>query len=488
MIELFKSNIEKKFNIKFKKLTKKNFDHFFKSLISELENIKDIEKRELIVKNICSNVKRTKARWIKKILNTKDSEFSKSIEFAEIQYKKVLNKEISLKKFKSYFDCENVDIYKEKSLHKLDTWKKDTNSLLTEFIYIDDLNKLAITSAFKNDILIEFSKFCENQEAALSNTTKIPSILSQIPIDTTSRTYFLTDKQKKDLDTCTDIDEFSTIDRYIMIGEDEQNELLLQLEQKTYLQIKHDGNSEKVLDLLTQIALIKSVKYLNRLDVNIISYYYTHFHKIVLGEPIIKSIYQITLDLGLANTIKNYDAIESSIAKLGSINLSYKIEGNSINGIFLESSIYESNGVRMAKVYLGSILKELILKKSTLEYDGDIFNSLGADAQQLAIWLQKRRYKCAITNADYNETISLSKFSTAIYWNTKRIDRKRNRIITALNELENSNIVVSASLYDKKNVSFEIKYIPLSSKELLRLHIDPSNNNVIEQSNTNFIE
>ena len=358
--------------------------------------------------------------------------------------------------------------------------RTNVDSLLSDFITIDTFTSIAINNAFKNDIFVLFSAFCYEEESNMNNTTKIPSILSQIPVDTTSRTYFLTNEQKKDLDKCTDISQPSTIDRYIMIGEDEQNELLLQLEQKTYLQIKNGGNSEQVLDLLTQIALVKSVKYLNRLDVKIISYYYTHFHKIVLGEPIIKSIYQITLDLGLANTIKNYDAIESSIAKLGSMTLSYNLEGNSINGIFLESSIYESNGVRMAKVYLGSILKELILKKSTLEYDGDIFNSLGADAQQLAIWLQKRRYTCAITNTPYNETISLSKLSTAIYWNTKRIDRKRDRLIVALSDLENNHIVVSTALYDKKNISFEINYIPLSSNELLKLQIDPSNTKVIE--------
>ena len=134
----------------------------------------------------------------------------------------------------------------------------------------------------------------------------------------------------------------------------------------------------------------------------------------------------------------------------------------------------------MAKVYLGSILKELILKKNTLEYDGDTFNSLGPDAQQLAIWLQKRRYTCAITNNPYNETISLAKLSTAIYWNTKRIDRKRDRLIDALGDLENNHIVVSTALYDKKSISFEINYIPLSSNELLKLQIDPSNTKVIE--------
>ena len=145
----------------------------------------------------------------------------------------------------------------------------------------------------------------------------------------------------------------------------------------------------------------------------------------MLGDPIEKSIYQIVLDLGLSNQVKNYEAVENSIAKLGSTKLSYNLEGNSVNGILLESSIYVSNGVKMARVYLGSILKELIIKKSTLEYDGDIFNSLGGDAQQLAIWLQKRRYKASITNEGYDETIHLSKFSTAdaarnihIYYNS----------------------------------------------------------------------
>ncbi len=480
MSELFKHKAINQFKIKYEMLVKKSFEDFLLSLSSDLENIRDLEKRELIMKNVCSNVKRTKTRWVNKILKEQNNKYIKDIEFAEIQYKKVLAKQISLKKFKSYFDADTLDEYKEKCLVSLNEWKLNADSLLSDFPYIESLSKSSIDSAFKNDIFLQFSLFCYDEESKINNTTKVPSILSQIPVDTTSRTYFLTNEQKKELDKCTDISEPSTIDRYIMIGEDEQNELLLQLEQKTYLQIKNGGNSEKVLDLLTQIALVKSVKYLNRLDVKIISYYYTHFHKIVLGEPIVKSIYQITLDLGLANTIKNYDAIESSIAKLGSMTLSYNIEGNSINGIFLESSIYDSNGVRMAKVYLGSILKELILKKSTLEYDGVIFNSLGPDAQQLAIWLQKRRYKCAITNTPYNEIISLSKLSTSIYWNTKRIDRKRDRLIVALDELKSNHIVVAGSLYDKKNISFEVKYIPLSSNELLKLQTYPSDTEEIQ--------
>ena len=56
------------FKIKYEKLVKKKkFEDFFRSLSSDLDDISDLEKRELIMKNINSNVKRTKTRWVKKI-------------------------------------------------------------------------------------------------------------------------------------------------------------------------------------------------------------------------------------------------------------------------------------------------------------------------------------------------------------------------------------------------------------------------------------
>ncbi|MDD6770323.1 MAG: hypothetical protein SPJ62_00165 [Inconstantimicrobium porci] len=489
MGEIFRTVLFDKFKVNYENLLGRDFDSFYDSLRADLTSIDDIQGRELILKNIFSNVKKTKKRWLDKILRDKSSQYMQDIEFAKSEFNKVLNKKLSLKKFESYFGTTDLETYIKNKLEPLEEWKNSTESLLTDFPMLKVMNKVALKSAFRNDIIVVYSKLCYEEESRKDNTTKVPTILSQIPVDTTSKMSFLTEEQKKDLDKRTNIDTPSTIDRYIMIDENEQNKLLLQLEQKTYIQIKEGGNSGEVSDLLTQIALIKSVKYLNPLDVKIISYYYTHFHKIVLGDPIEKSIYQIVLDLGLSNQVKNYEAVENSIAKLGSTKLSYNLEGNSVNGILLESSIYVSNGVKMARVYLGSILKELIIKKSTLEYDGDIFNSLGGDAQQLAIWLQKRRYKASITNEGYDETIHLSKFSTAIYWNTKRLDRKRDRIIKALDELKKSNLIIKDFTYAKKIFSFEVEYIPLSPIELARINTPVSEKqNVIEGNHLKRIE
>lgn len=470
MNEIFKTVLYDRFKKEYERLVGKDFDFFYTNIRSDLTVIDDIQGRELVLKNILSNIRKTKKRWIDRILSDKNSQINRDFDFASSEFKKVCDKKMTLKKFENYFGTTSVDEYINIKMDPLNEWRKDPDALLTDFIYIASMSRVAVRSAFKNDMIIVYSKLCYAEESRLDNTTKVPTILSQIPVDTTSKMSFLTDEQKKDLDMSTNIDTPSTIDRYIMIDENEQNKLLLQLEQKTYLQIKEGGNSGEVSDLLTQIALIKSVKYLNPLDVKIISYYYTHFHKIVLGDPIEKSIYQIVTDLGLSNQVKNYEAVENSIAKLGSTKLSYNLEGNSVNGILLESSIYVSNGIKMARVYLGSILKELIIKKSTLEYDGDIFNSLGGDAQQLAIWLQKRRYKASITNEGYNESVHLSKFSTAIYWNTKRLDRKRDRIIKALNELKNSSLIIKDFNYVKKTFSFDIEYIPLSAIELAKLN------------------
>lgn len=470
MNEIFKKVLYDKFKKDYDKLVGKDFDFFYSTVRSDLVVIDDVQGRELVLKNIFANIRKTKKRWIDRILSDPKSQFNKEFDFAKSEYQKVLDKKITLKKFESYFGTKTVEDYRDIKLQPLEKWKYDNDALLTDFLYLSSMSKVALRSAFKNDMIIIYSKLCYEEESKIDNTTKVPTILSQIPVDTTSKMSFLTDEQKEELDMRTNIDSPSTIDRYIMIDESEQNKLLLQLEQKTYLQIKEGGNSGEVSDLLTQIALIKSVKYLNPLDVKIISYYYTHFHKIVLGDPIEKSIYQIVTDLGLSNQVKNYEAVENSIAKLGSTKLSYNLEGNSVNGILLESSIYVSNGIKMARVYLGSILKELIIKKSTLEYDGDIFNSLGGDAQQLAIWLQKRRYKASITNEGYNEVVHLSKFSTAIYWNTKRLDRKRDRIIKALNELKNSKLIIRDFTYVKKTFSFDVEYIPLSAIELAKLN------------------
>lgn len=476
MIQAFKDKVYRILKPKYDSLLKENFETFFMGLTGDINNLDNIHNKELIVKNLARAIKTTKTRWANKILNDENSILYKDIKFSEYQYKKVLSKELEKEKYKIYFGTDNYESYKIQLLEKIEFWKKDNDTLLTEFMYLSNLSKNSIKTAFKNDILTLYSRYDKEIEDNINKVTRVPSILGDIPIDTTGRVDFLTKDQKVELDKSATFSEKSTIDRFIMIGQKEQNELLMQLEQSTYLQIKSGANPMLVNDLLTQIAFIKAVKYLNRIDVKIIRYYYTHFHKMVLGEPIIKSINLIVRDIGLTDGIKNYEAVEDSIAKLGSIKLSYNIEGTSVNGVFLESKIYTLNGAKIAEVYLGNILKELIIKKSTLEYDESVFNSLSDDSQQLAIWLQKRRYRAEINKQSFNEDIYLNEFSTAIYWNTKNHYRQRDRIKASLEELKNNHIIIKDFNYHSKRFQFNVEYIELSSKEKAKLESDQDRN------------
>lgn len=490
MIKKLEEEIRNKFKIKYEDLLDKDFNSFYLELVPQLNQLYDSMDKDLAIKNLkYNNIRMTKIRWVKKILSDTSSGISKEIEPAKIHYQKVLSKEIPSEKFEAFYGAKDINEYIIIKTKSLEEWKRNEDTLLTEFEYISSLNKRSITSAFKNDILLSFISRCKEDELRNKTVTVIPSILSDIPIDTTSRIDFLSDEQKKSLEECPDLTNPSTIDKLIMIGQEDHDKILMQLEKMTYLEIKRGAKADKFLDMMTQIALLKSVKYLNSVDVDIIRYYYTHLEKMVLGEPIDKTIYQVVTDLGMPNTLQYYEVVENSIAKLGSMNLSYDIEGNSIHGNLLGCMIYEDEGTKRATVYLGPILQAVVLKKSTFEYDEVTFNSLSSDSQQLAIWFQKRRYRSAINNQGYNDLIALGMFSTAIYWNTKRKDRQRDRILAALKELKEKNLIIKDFFYDKRIYQFSIEYIPLSPRELSKLEINnTSHNNVLKEANYKLLE
>lgn len=489
MIKKLEEEIYSRFKIKYEKLVRKDFTKFYKEIYPLVEELYNSDDKELAVKNLKHNsIRMTKIRWVKKLLSDDNNDLVKDINSARIQYNKVLSKELSEKKFQDFFGAKDIEQYTKLKLAEIEVWKKDEESLLTDYKYLDTLNTRSLNAAFKNDILLIVANSSKNDDSNKA-FTKVPSILSEIPIDTTSRIDFLSDEQKKTLDKAMDIINPSTIDKLILFDEEDYDKILFQLEKKTYLEIKRGGKADKFLDMMTQIALLKSVKYLNVTDVKIIRYYYTHFEKMVLSEPIDKSIYQIVTDLGMPNRPQYYELIENSIAKLSSMKLSYKIEGNQLHGNFLGCLIYEDEGIKRAKVYLGQILNELLVKKSTFEYDEVTFNSLSADAQQLAIWFQKRRYRAAINNTGYIEKIALSKFSTAIYWNTKRPDRQRNRISQALEELKDKKLIIKEFSCNKRVYEFLVEYIPLSPRELSKLENHSLNSeHILNESEYKVIE
>lgn len=465
-------DIYNKFKNKYEKILEDSFEKFYEITCSEFESAEN--KNSSLSYLLVKTIRPTKKRWMKIIMNDKSNSFNEDIYAAEINYSKVERGEVPISKFQDFFNAKDIHEYKQRKIRELNDWVKDDDLCLTDFEYLKEMKVKSIISAFKYDIFLFFLLDLQKKDDSKENIdiTKVPIILSGLPIDTSCKVDYLSEAQKNNLNEDIDRDLVVTLDKLISLEGDEQEEVLMRLEKKTYLEIKKGGNPDKFLDMMTQIALLKSIKYLNSFDTKIINYYYNHLENVLTGTPIDKSVYEISKDLNLPNTTQYYELIEDSIAKIGSINMTYVMEGNKLFGNLLGCMMYTAeSGIKRVKVYLGSILQDLVLKDNAFEYDKAVYNNLSSISQQLAVWLQKRRYKLRMTEHNNSEVIPIRFFSNAIYFNTKRVDRIRKKIIESLEELKLNNLIIKEYYYHKRLDAIVIEYIELTAKERKKLGI-----------------
>lgn len=451
---LFKENMIKLFKNVYELLVKKGkFSDFYDTLDNDMANLKDTGKREVIYKNLTNSIKRTKTRWINKYIKGSENSVAEDLEYAEHFYKRVVEGVFEPEKFKIIYGVNNIKEYKENIFKELYDWRDDADALLSSYKYIGTFQKRSVTLAFKSDILKLYYDFLNNN---IKSIITIPSVLSNLSIDTTNKKDYLKDEEKESLDINLSLE--GTIDRLI-VDKENQQKLLMKLEKQVYLRIEEGKDS---LDIITQIALLKAIKQLNSLDTKIISHYYTHFYNIVADKSVDKYIGDLVAELGLSDSKKNTDAVINSLLKIGSIRLeSENYEGREIKGTLFEVSISERDGRKFAQVFLGGFLRTLIIMDSSFNFNKDVFDLLSNDAQQIAIWLQNRRLKSVLEREDFKDVIAIQRFTDAILMSTKSIYKKRDRIIKALDELKQHKLIVKNYEYIKKNYEFIISYIEL---------------------------
>lgn len=450
-----------KMQVLYEKRTNLDFNRYHKKLQRDIP--KGIDIKGLINKTI----RPTKRRWKKIIMNNSSSEFNKEIDYIRTQFEKVDTNEVDKKKLISYINADSVEEYIKKLILEIDAWIDDDRQYLCEFKYVNSLSTRSIRSAIKYDLIIMNEKH---------TNVEIPEILSNIPIDVTNRADYLNDIQKRNLIN----DPLTKLDKIISLEDDEKEQLIMELERTTYLEIKQGANPNKYVDMMAQIALIKSIKYLNAFDVKVVIYFYS-FRNIIKDEAINKSLYEILTEMNLPTGGKYYDLLENSIAKLGSLKLSLEINGMRYHGSLLSDiGIYYDSKmkVKRAEVHLGALLKEVSTQKLlVLEYDKELFESLSNCSKQIAIWLQKRRYKLAIAGKQLEESIPLVAFSNSIYFGTRRKDRIRSSIKESLKDVLNDKKVIIEQKYDNKLDVAYIKYKELSVEEMNRLFINIADTN-----------
>ena len=119
----------------------------------------------------------------------------------------------------------------------------------------------------------------------------------------------------------------------------------------------------------------------------------------------------------------------------------------------------------MVKVKLGGLLKEMVMKRSAFEYSKDLYNYFSKDAKQISTWLQMRRYKAYINDEPLETSCNLASTTFGIYWRGSRIDRKRKRVVDALEEMKAKNHIVKDYVYNKKTQELTIYFSKLNEND-----------------------
>jgi len=163
MVE-FKAFIGTEFISKYEKNINENFNVILKHLTDDFYEMTNEYQREEKMINIKRRCIDTRKRWIK------------SLDGA---------------------DGEAVE-------DSIALWKENQSALLTDFPYLQVIPKRSLKAAYKNDIFIMFYRYiCSYEEK--NDLTKVPTIFSNILVDTTNRATIYSKGDIKTLEKYTDI-------------------------------------------------------------------------------------------------------------------------------------------------------------------------------------------------------------------------------------------------------------------------------------------
>ncbi|MGL5150988.1 MAG: hypothetical protein ACRC7N_10510 [Clostridium sp.] len=407
---------------------------------------------------IKKRIKVSKTRWVKDVLESPTSEINKLLKSCNIQYEQVKKGIISIDDFRHYFKANTPAEYESMLLKDIRLWENDESFLLSDFEYFPTRAKRSKAMAINNDILYLYKKF-----SVMGNVTMAPSVLSIFTFDPTNRALMFSDDQisKHEIEGIDIIQSFQYSDDV------SQESLIVNLEKNTYLRSKQ---GQVAVDLVTQIALLKLMKYFNNIDRSVISYFFKIFsYKAILEKRVVVTIAEIASAIGLSLNKRNREAVKESLIKLGGMKLEYNNKdyylGGALFDVYIEKEEdIETNKSQRVTVVCGSFLNDLMFMNSSYNFDTEVYDCLNSVSQQYALWLQKRRLNVIVNDNIEIEDIPFDVMTSPVRWNTSRTDRKRDKVLETLEELKGNNLIIKDYEFDKKTGRFKVQYISLPNQ------------------------
>lgn len=455
MILRYYEMVEKEYGDLYKSITGVDINDLLISLKDELVEIENIQLDKKKCRKYIASTKAYKSNWVNGYKAKADSEYRINIKAAQVIFDIERKGECEIGTFKRAFNCNSIEEYELILSEKIDDWKNNEDSKLTDFVGFETLStKTAKVNGIKQDIINGYFKYINEQNK--NKVTKVPGILGSIGVDTSNRLPFFNDL---DIEySSLNIELKERFDKKI-ISADKSSQLIMELEKKLYTRLQNDKMPNEII---TQIALVKAMKDINAIDAQILNLFYTNLYNVVRGEGIKTNLSDIAKEIGFRQSEEQYKLIKNSLLKLSSLRLiSDNYEGNQISGLLLEVDFLETETGNKVIVYLGNFLRKLIMLDSTFNFNKYVYDNLSGDAQQIAVWLQNRRIKRVSKGEGNTDRMSAMFLASSINISLSNMPRVKKRINEALIELKESKIVVNDFTIKPREKFYTIEYIEL---------------------------
>lgn len=414
------------------------------------ENLINITENDL--NQLKSNISKTKERWGKKELKTEEG-LEEEMELARMLYKDSLTS----KRFTEIYKVNSLKELHLKRKEEMEEWIRIEKLPIISFKYLGKKTGFQVERAVKNDIRLLIMEYHldKYEKADECYIIEMPNTISNVPFEANER------GQKLDMENVKESNIQGVNKRYYghlyKASEDKSFESILEV--------------EALMDnAISQILDMKNIKVLNADDFSVFSYiiskrelnFYARGQITLPIEDIAEGVFG-------KKTTYNYRRCKASLFKLGNIRISVineELRGFTI-GILERVVIgkHAKGDIDVANITINEdIIEDFIKKRTTLLYKDSLNNLKNQSSQVLVFDLQAERISHFAENSPSQKLeLHMSYFRAKLLLANKREDRNINKIVEALEEMKNNNLIIKE--YERARDFFYITFLPFTKKE-----------------------
>lgn len=414
------------------------------SLIQTIYN--DFFDDDGIQENLRINRKRrnqTKKRWVQSALKDFNNNKTKKKKELSKDYYQLSEYLIhnGQEKFKQEYGKLSPEELIEEKIVLIKSWSEDTNSYLSNYLYLTDKSDSQITKALMADIVVIIG------DTLLKNYNgRIEDVIIEKPYSYVENSIFTDTRGKMDL-----------------------SEDFIEKDHLKYHYTDYEPSDEYSLRVLVNKELVDEgpVGELDGTDQRIFSEVLAHRNEVFATQrKIYVEIGKLVTNLFNSDGLENYKLVADRLMKMVNISFNVKKKNKYLAfGIFDYVEIDMEDGLWTAEITINEVIYQEYLKKQTIRmYKAVIQNFELPTSKNLIFALQMERFHLRPENRSAFHQYPYVYFLTKLRFKSKNKRENYKTIKASLEEMVRNQVCVEE--FYQQGEHFYIKYIPITDYEV----------------------